>query len=319
MKVAIFGGAFDPPHLGHINLVKSACDSIKPDKLLIIPTGNAPHKKTMTDFETRFKLSQAAFINCNDCEICDIENTPDTSYTVDTLRKLHEIYPNSELHLIVGADASKSINAWKEPDQIRKLCTIVTGKRDDKSSSQIRALLSAKRYTHSINVAIMCGELSKAHRLSLELSEKSYIAGIFHDIMKECSPDKARLMVRTSGLYPDYVELHEPKLWHGIAGGKYLQEEQGITDKDIINAVRFHTVGRAGMSPVEKVVKVADWVSYERDYDGVEEMRALAFESLDAAVLATIKSGIKKTIKKGGKIPAYAINAYNYYIKENVT
>jgi nicotinate-nucleotide adenylyltransferase len=312
MKTAIFGGAFDPPHSGHINLVRSVREKIKPDKVLIIPTGNAPHKATMTPYDVRFKLAQAAFVNCGNCEISDIENKAEECYTIDTLRKLHEIYPGSEFFLIIGSDIPESLDNWKEREEIPKLCTVISGERDLMSSSRIREMFKPKRYIHSMNVAMMCGELSKKHKLPPEASEKAYIAGILHDITKKCdyAPDPTTFE-------PTPEEIAEPKLWHAITGAKYVRDVPGITDTEIINAIRFHTVARPNMSVVEKIVYIADKISAERDYKGVEELRALAFINLDLAVYTAIKKGMKKAIKKDGKIPAYTTEAYNYYNKEN--
>jgi len=282
----VFGGAFDPPHMGHINLVKSICSKVKPDKVLIIPTGNAPHKTTQTPFETRFKLAQAAFPSY---EISDIENTPEKSYTVDTLRKLHQIYPNSDFHLIVGQDMYDFFDKWKDHEQIRELCTVEAGARDSKSSTQIRGWLTEKRYTHSINVAIMCGELSKKHKLTPKESEKAYIAGILHDIMK-----KSKQPPHPTEFNPAPIELSEPKLWHALTGAKYVRDEMEITDLDILNAIRYHTIGRPNMSVIEKIVYIADKISAERDYKGVEYLRQLAFENLDLAVKTEIKEKEKR-------------------------
>jgi nicotinate-nucleotide adenylyltransferase len=278
MKIAIMGGAFDPPHHGHINLVKSICERIKPHKTLIIPTGNAPHKSTQTPFDLRFRLAEAAFPNC---EISDIENCSQISYTVNTLEKLHEIYPNSEFHLIVGADIPESLDGWKDPERIRELCTVQVGERCVMSSTKIREKMTEKRYTHSINVAIMCGELSKFHGLSPEMSQKAYIAGILHDIEKRdaTAPDS---LADSFNFNPCPEEIAEPKLWHAIAGAKYARDSLGITDCDIINAIRFHTIARENMSTVEKIVYIADKISAERQ--GVEALRKLAFENLDSAV-----------------------------------
>jgi nicotinate-nucleotide adenylyltransferase len=278
MKIAIMGGAFDPPHHGHINLVKSICERIKPDKTLIIPTGNAPHKTTQTPFETRFRLAQAAF---PEYEVSDIENCSYLSYTVNTLEKLHKFYPNSEFHLIVGADMYQSMDTWKDSERVRELCTVQAGERCVMSSSLIRGKLSAKRYTHSINVAIMCSELSKSHKLSAEMSQKTYIAGILHDITKhsDIAPDSHEFS-------PSAAEIAEPKLWHAVTGAKFVRDELGISDCDIVNAIRYHTVGRENMSVIEKIVYIADKISAERDYDGVSELRRLAFCDLDSAIAA---------------------------------
>ena len=337
MKIAIFGGAFDPPHLGHMNLVKSFRDSINPDKVIIIPTGNAPHKSTMTPFEIRFKLAQAAF---PDCEISDIENTPRTSYTIDTIGELRKIYPNDDFFLLIGSDMLTGFDRWKDYKRILEQCTVTAAARDgsemseyakhaerlgidfiefpiiEMSSTQIRERYKPKRYIHSLNVAIMCGMLAKRHGAGIEASEKAYIAGLLHDIMKALPHEEAQDIVQKSDLSPDPVEIDAPKLWHAIAGAQYVRDTLKITDVEIINAIRFHTIARAGMSVVEKIVYLADKISFERDFDDVGEVRAAAFEDLDLGVYEAIKVGMEKTLEKCGQIPAYTYEAYNYY-KQN--
>ena len=79
---------------------------------------------------------------------------------------------------------------------------------------------------------------------------------------------------------PDLAELHSRKLWHGIAGAYFIETEFGVEDRDVLNAVRFHTVGRSGMSMLEEIIYIADMISEERDYKGVGKMRKLAFDNL---------------------------------------
>jgi nicotinate-nucleotide adenylyltransferase len=284
MKTLIFGGAFDPPHHGHINLVKSVQSQVKPDRTLIIPTGNAPHKRTQTNFTTRFMLAKAAFADCGEnCEVSDIENNPRLSYTVDTLRELRRLCPDDELVLAVGSDSYESLGDWHESAEITKLCEVVSVSRDiiKVSSGQIREQFKPKRYLHSLNVAIMCGGLARHHEFSPESSEKAYIAGLYHDIGK--LGEKQRTVPPTE-YNPTPEEIAHFKLWHGIFGAVYVRDVFGISDAEIIDAIRWHTIGRENMSDVEKVVFIADKISLERGYDGVEELRKLAFCNLDSAI-----------------------------------
>lgn len=147
MKIAIFGGAFDPPHLGHANLVRTVRDIINPDRTIIIPTGNAPHKTTETPFEHRFAMAKSAF---PDCEVSDMENNEKESYTVDTVRELRRLYPDSKLILILGADAFESFSSWKDYEQILELCHIIAGGRDGISSRLIREKLSKGEKTEHL-------------------------------------------------------------------------------------------------------------------------------------------------------------------------
>jgi len=173
-------------------------------------------------------------------------------------------------------------------------------------------MLSKKRYTHSINVADMSFRLAQRYG---EDSEKAYTAGILHDIMKEQSPEELAKRVERSGLNPDPVELTTPALWHAVAGAAYVRDELGIADTDIISAIRFHTIGRGRMSALEKILYLGDLVSKDRQFDDVEKYRELAFDNLDNAMYRAIKMSISETLEKNGGIPAYTINAYNYFNK----
>lgn len=172
--------------------------------------------------------------------------------------------------------------------------------------------MSKKRFNHSLNVADMCFRLAQAYG---EDSIKAYTAGILHDIMKEQPPEDLALRTKLSGLSPDPVELTTPALWHAVAGAAYVRDELGIADSDLINAIRFHTIGRENMSVLEKIVYLGDLVSKDRQFDDIEKYRDLAFEDLDAAMYAALKLSVFETLEKNGKIPAYTINAYNYYNK----
>ena len=138
-------------------------------------------------------------------------------------------------------------------------------------------MLSKKRYNHSINVADTCFRLAEVYGEDLI---KAYTAGILHDIMKEQSPETLLSRVVTSKLHPDPVELLTPALWHAIAGAAYAKQTLGIHDKDIINSIRFHTVGRANMSDLEKIVYLGDLISKDRSFPDVSQFRAYAFELL---------------------------------------
>ena len=148
--------------------------------------------------------------------------------------------------------------------------------------SLIRPMMGDRRYNHSINVANEAVTLAKLYGAD---EEKAYIAGILHDITKELPFDEQLQIMQEGGIILDNVQKTAPKLWHGISGSVYIQTNPGIKDPDIINAIRYHTTGRAGMSLLEKVIFVADFTSEERDYDGAEIMRQKSRESLEEAMI----------------------------------
>lgn len=170
--------------------------------------------------------------------------------------------------------------------------------------------LSKKRYIHSLNVAEQCRILAIKNG---EDVDKCVYSGLVHDICKELPHAEMKRMLINSIFPVSRSELASKPLWHGIAGAWYIQNELGIIDKDILNAVRFHTVAHAGMSKVEEIVYLADLISIDRDYKDVKRMRKLAYTDIELAMFEALKFSITDVIAKGGLLPHYTIEAYNQY------
>ena len=181
----------------------------------------------------------------------------------------------------------------------------------DENRAFLKARLSKKRYTHSLNVA---HEAQRLAELYGEDPEKAYFAGLMHDVCKELPAEEQEELVRVSSFAVSKEELVTKPVWHGIAGAYFLQVRMGVTDPDVLNAVRYHTVGRAGMTRLEEIVYLADLISEDRTYDGVEQMRQLCLTSINAAMLEGIRFSIETTLKKGGYLPPVTVEAYNQYI-----
>ncbi len=174
----------------------------------------------------------------------------------------------------------------------------------------LRERLSKKRYTHSLNVADECLALARVYG---EDEEKCYFAGLMHDVCKEIPAEKQREMVVKSRLAVSDSELSSKPLWHAVAGAWYIEHELGVTDRDIINAVRFHTIARAGMTRIEEIVYLGDLVSADRTFKDVKKMRKLAYTDINRAMLEALKYSIMSVLEKGGYIPRYTAEAYNQY------
>ena len=121
---------------------------------------------------------------------------------------------------------------------------------DDKKK-YLKAHLSVKRFTHSVNVADECRKLALKYG---EDPDKAYFAGLLHDICKEMPEAEQRALVKDSGYTVCREELETRSLLHGIAGAYFIKKEFGVEDIDILNSIRFHTVGRAGMSRLEEYI-----------------------------------------------------------------
>lgn len=182
----------------------------------------------------------------------------------------------------------------------------------EEKKKYLKDSLSQKRYQHSLNVAAECRKLAEKYG---EDPDKAYYAGLLHDICKELPDAEQKELVEKSGFAVCREELETRSLWHGIAGAYFVKERFGVEDIDIINAIRFHTVGRAGMSRLEEIVYLGDLVSAERDYKDVDKMRKLVYTDLNEAMLYALVFSIKSVIKKGGVIPPCTVDAYNFYTR----
>ncbi|HEX3037673.1 MAG TPA: bis(5'-nucleosyl)-tetraphosphatase (symmetrical) YqeK [Oscillospiraceae bacterium] len=175
----------------------------------------------------------------------------------------------------------------------------------------IKPLLSEKRYIHSVNVAKEAVRLAKRYGAN---PEKAEVAGILHDIMKDTPPDEQlKMMMRFDIILTD-VERDAQKLWHAICGAAYIEQELQISDRDILDAVRYHTTGRANMTQLEKVIFIADFISADRDYDGVERMRKAAEISLEQAMLEGVVFTIQDLSERFKPIHPDTVSAYNWVV-----
>ena len=119
----LFGGAFDPPHYGHLELVDGALGHFGLERVVVIPTGRAPHKAIATPPEVRYRLAEAAFAGRQGVELSRWElERGEPSYTVDTTRWARERY--GELIFLVGADQFAKLATWREPDEVLRLARL---------------------------------------------------------------------------------------------------------------------------------------------------------------------------------------------------
>lgn len=176
----------------------------------------------------------------------------------------------------------------------------------------LKERLSSKRYQHSLNVAAECRKLAEKYG---EDPDKAYFAGLLHDICKEMSGEEQKALVLDSGYTVCREELETRSLWHAIAGAYFVKTEFGVEDIDILNSIRFHTVGRAGMSRLEEIVYLGDLISADRNFKDVAKMRKITYSSLNAAMLEAFSFSIKSVVKKGGVIPLCTVEGFNFYTR----
>ncbi len=172
----------------------------------------------------------------------------------------------------------------------------------------IREKMGDYRFTHSCNVAKEAVLLAKLYGGD---EHKAYVAGILHDITKEIDGQEQLQIIKDGGIILDSVQKNAPKLWHAVSGSAYVRLYLGIEDSDIINAVRYHTTGRAGMSLLEKIIYIADYTSAERSYNGADTMREKSRRSLEEAMLFSCQFTLQKLSSQAAAIHPDQLACYN--------
>ncbi len=187
----------------------------------------------------------------------------------------------------------------------------VADSRDEQYKAIIRARLSDYRYHHSLCVA---QEAARLARLYGGDEKRAYTAGLLHDILKDTDKKTQLQLFADFAILLDEVEKRVPKLWHARVGAAFLEHILQIDDRDILNAVRYHTTGRAGMSLLEKIVFVADFTSADRHYPDVDEVRRLTAVSLEETMIYALAYTIRDLIDRGQAVHPHTLATYNELI-----
>ena len=134
-KTGIFGGAFNPVHNGHVRIAEEAVKQLKLRRLLIIPTYVSPHKHTeLLPYEDRAEMCRRAFGHIPGAEVSDIEvRLGGTSYTINTVRALKQLYPDEQFFLLIGADMLFSFDKWYKYESLLKETKVCAAARDSDS------------------------------------------------------------------------------------------------------------------------------------------------------------------------------------------
>ena len=161
----------------------------------------------------------------------------------------------------------------------------------------VKDKLSEKRFRHVLGVEEMCVKLAEKYGTDIK---KARIAALLHDYMKETNVQILTEMCKDVPEVQRYENLFE--ILHGFAGAMAAETEFGIEDEDILNAIKYHTIGREGMSVLEKIVYIGDAIEMGRNYPNVEEIREATFEDLDKGIITEVKRKIDYLTEKGGTI-----------------
>ena len=399
MKIGIYGGTFNPPHLGHLAAARAAMDALGLDKLLLMPAATPPHKELppgSPPAADRLAMAEKladALLMPKAVQVSALEmDRPGPSYTADTVEQLHEREPESELWLLVGSDMFLSLHTWREPERIMKYASVCAFHRTQAdeaarfaaqkerlerdygarvqlipvpglveiSSTRLRELLSqgeGREYLHpSVYGYILLHGLYGTHadlkHLALpELRACSYSmmkekrvahvqgveeeaarlarrwgadetlarrAGVLHDCTKYLELPEQLALCQQYGVELDQLEHSAVKLLHSKTGACIARAVFGEPD-EVYWAIFWHTTAKADMTTLEKILYVADYMEPNRDFEGVERLRALAYEDLDRALLLGVETTIQEMIDRQLPIHSNTLAARDWLTAHGVS
>lgn len=177
----------------------------------------------------------------------------------------------------------------------------------------MKAHLKPSRYTHSLGVEKMAVRLARRHGAD---AAKAAFAGRYHDIAKCFTQEEMNDCVRKFGLPEVYIDNNP--LAHSKVAAEILRSEFGVTDEEVLNAVRSHTTGRTGMSLLEEIVYVADAIEENRSYEGLSELQEQALTDLDGACLF-IMDWTLESLKKKGREPDHDTIEAREFISDRIS
>ncbi len=177
---------------------------------------------------------------------------------------------------------------------------------------ELEKILSSKRYAHTLGVAYTAAALSMAHG---EPIESAMTAGLLHDCAKSMHGSELVAICEKAHLNVTAVERSNPTaLLHAKAGAYLAQHKYGVTDDDILNAIRYHTTGRPDMSKLEKILYIADYIEPNRkQLAELDLIRRIAFHDLDRTMEKILANSLAYLRTTDGQLDDMTIKTYNYY------
>lgn len=177
---------------------------------------------------------------------------------------------------------------------------------------KVKKRLPENRYTHVLGV--MAAATGLAQKFDVP-QDKAQIAAILHDVAKFSDREWMKSIIISKNMNPLLLEYHS-ELWHAPVGAYVANYEFGVEDEDILNAIRYHTTGRAGMSDLEKIIYIADLTERNRKFSGVEELRQLKEQGLDVMMEACVKHSIEFLQSKNQPVYPDSLKCYEYFVQQ---
>jgi predicted HD superfamily hydrolase involved in NAD metabolism len=180
-----------------------------------------------------------------------------------------------------------------------------------KLRKEMQKVQGEKRYEHTLGVAYTAAALAMCYNADVKNAQ---LAGMLHDCAKCLSDEKRLSICKKYGIPMTDVEKRNPFLLHAKAGAYLAEKKYGIEDRDILNAIQYHTTGRPDMSLLEKIVFVADYIEPGRKQaPNLPEIRQLAFQDLDKAMVRILEDTVQYLEQGGGEIDPATEETLKYY------
>ena len=176
---------------------------------------------------------------------------------------------------------------------------------------QLKTKLDKGRYKHTTGVMYTAGCLAMAHESSVE---RAMLAGLLHDCAK-CIPNEEKIQLcEKNNISISRVEYESPYLLHAKLGAYLAEKQYGVTDPQILEAIRVHTTGKPDMTILDKIIYIADYIEPGRDNaPNLEKVRRLAFQDLNACMAQILSDTLKYLSQKGGAIDPATGKTYDFY------
>lgn len=355
MKIGILGGTFDPVHSGHIALAKSALRELHLQQLYFVPAKKSPFKvhPPVAAEKKRVAMLRNALRQLPSAKISLVElHRPAPSYTISTIRTFAQRFAKDQLFLVMGSDTLAHFHRWKKWREILGFCKLAVAERDGfpihqtvawqnaagkivslktpmpkLSSTHLRLeqkilvylknSLPHARVQHVLNVMQLTEKLSQKHGTP---TEKAKLAASLHDLAR-CWSDKKliRYVHRHRLKIPgkEWSIQHQPLLLHSYVSANLARTRFCIRDREILSAIEKHTLGDFTMTPLDKVLFLADLTSKERNFSGVQKLRKLAFASLDRAFLEGLRFKMEYLVRSKSLIHPRAVQVWNYFLRDD--
>ena len=174
-------------------------------------------------------------------------------------------------------------------------------------------ILPDKRMKHTEGVRETALKLAKKYECD---EKKVEIAALLHDVGKYLHRDVLVDIIKFEDENKKRILQTEPQIYHGYGSAYLAKRDLGITDTEILNAIKYHTTGRENMSLLDKIIYIADYIEPNRCFEGVEEIRGIAFKDLDESVLKAMNNTVKYIVDNNGIIEYDTILARNYFLMD---